>query len=61
MSRIETLTAYNCRFSYMQRNNPLIEEQREAINNNEKPEYSFNEFISDYKKLCINFCCWRKH
>lgn len=31
MARIETLTAYKCKFSYLKRNNPLIEEQREAI------------------------------
>lgn len=31
MSRIDTLTAYSCKFSYMQRNNPMIEEQREAM------------------------------
>lgn len=31
MTKVETLTAYSCKFSYLQRNNPLIEEQREAI------------------------------
>lgn len=31
MARIDTLTAYSCKFSYLQRNNPLIEEQRDAI------------------------------
>jgi len=31
MAMIETLTAYKCKFSYLKRNNPLIEEQREAI------------------------------
>ena len=31
MARIETLTAYRCVFTYMQRNNPLIDECRENI------------------------------
>jgi hypothetical protein len=49
MSRIETLTAYKCKFSYLQRNNPLIEKQREAIKAGEAPEYSFSDFISTYQ------------
>lgn len=31
MTKVDTLTAYRCEFSYLQRNNPLIEEQREEI------------------------------
>lgn len=31
MARTETLTAYRCKFSYMQRNNPIIDECREDI------------------------------
>lgn len=48
MARIETLTAYKCRFSYLHRNNPLIEEQREAINAGESPDFSFSDFIDIY-------------
>lgn len=54
MSRIETLTAYKCKFSYLQRNNPLIEEQREAIKSGLEPEYSFSEFISAYQAYTQN-------
>ncbi|WP_026666378.1 hypothetical protein [Butyrivibrio sp. FC2001] len=54
MARIETLTAYKCRFSYLQRNNPLIEEQREAIRSGEEPNYSFSEFIDTYKEYTSN-------
>ncbi|WP_026491442.1 hypothetical protein [Butyrivibrio sp. XPD2002] len=54
MARIETLTAYKCRFSYLQRNNPLIEEQREAIRKGEEPNYSFSDFIETYKEYTSN-------
>lgn len=43
MTKVETLTAYSCKFSYLQRNNPLIEEQREAIKEGKKPEYTFSD------------------
>lgn len=49
MARIETLTAYKCKFSYLQRNNPLIEEQRDAIKAGEEPMFSFSEFIDTYQ------------
>lgn len=48
MKRIETLTAYRCKFSYMQRNNPLIDKYREDIKLGKKPEFSFNDFIALY-------------
>ena len=48
MVRIDTLTAYKCKFSYMQRNNPLLDEQRAAIKAGELPEYTFSNFIDDY-------------
>lgn len=54
MARIETLTVYKCKFSYLQRNNPLIEEQREAIKAGEAPEYSFSNFISTYQVYTEN-------
>lgn len=54
MARIETLTAYKCKFSYLQRNNPLIEEQREAIKAGEEPEYSFSDFINTYQAYTEN-------
>ena len=54
MARIDTLTAYKCNFSYLQRNNPLIKEQREAIKAGEKPEYSFSDFIDTYQKYTSN-------
>ena len=50
MTKVETLTAYSCKFSYLQRNNPLIEEQREAIKEGKKPEYNFSDFIEKYEK-----------
>jgi hypothetical protein len=54
MARIETLTAYKCKFSYLLRNNPLIEEQREAIKAGEDPEYSFSDFICTYQTYTEN-------
>lgn len=48
MAKIETLTAYKCKFSYLQRNNPLLEKQREAIKEGKDPEYSFSDFIDVY-------------
>ena len=48
MARVDTLTAYHCKFSYLQRNNPLIEDQREDIKLGKTPEFSFNDFISLY-------------
>lgn len=54
MTKVETLTAYSCKFSYLQRNNPLIEKQREAIKEGKKPEYTFSDFIERYKKYTEN-------
>jgi len=51
---IETLTAYKCKFCYLQRNNPLIKEQREAIKTGEKPDYSFSNFVDEYQKFTAN-------
>lgn len=51
MARVDTLTAYRCKFGYLQRNNPLIEEQREDIKQGKLPEFSFKDFIDLY---CIN-------
>ena len=48
MARVDTLTAYRCKFSYLQRNNPLIEEQRENIKLGIIPAFSFNDFIVLY-------------
>lgn len=31
MAKNETLTAYKCKFSYLQRNNPLIKDQRKLL------------------------------
>ena len=45
---IDTLTAYKCSFRFLQRNNPLIDEQRNAIKDDEKPDYSFLDFLNDY-------------
>ena len=57
MARIDTLTAYSCRFSYMQRNNPMIEEQREAIKRGDKPDFDLSDFLKLYyeyaQKLAI--------
>ena len=54
MAKIETLTAYKCKFSYLQRNNPLINKQREAIKAGEEPKYSFSNFISKYQNYIKN-------
>ena len=48
MGKIDTLTAYRCEFSFMERNNPFIEEYRDAIREGQQPEYSFANFINDY-------------
>ncbi len=50
MARVDTLTAYKCKFRYMQRNNPLIEEQREEIKSGNEPTLTFEDFISLYSK-----------
>lgn len=50
MARINTLTAYRCKFSYMQRNNPLIDKQREDIRIGKKPEFSFSDFVTLYSQ-----------
>lgn len=48
MGRTNTLTAYRCTFSYMQRNNPLFEEQRERIKAGDAPQFSLADFIALY-------------
>ena len=48
MARVDTLTAYHGKFRYLQRNNPLIEEQREEIKNGKEPQFSFGNFIELY-------------
>ena len=48
MARVDTLTAYHCKFSYLQRNNPLIDEQREDIRLGKTPAFSFRDFIALY-------------
>ena len=45
---IETLTAYKLNFSFMERNNPLLEDQREAIRAGKKPDYTLDDFFDDY-------------
>ena len=50
MARVDTLTAYRCKFCYLQRNNPLIEEQREDIKLGKLPEFTFKDFIDLYCK-----------
>lgn len=48
MARTETLTAYRCKFSYMQRNNPIIDECREDIKSGKDPEFTFSDFMAMY-------------
>lgn len=48
MPRIDTLTAYSCKFSYLQRNNPLLSEQREAIKKGEDPDFGLPDFLALY-------------
>ncbi len=50
MAKIETLSAYKCTFSYLQRNNPLKEQLQEKIKEGLAPEYSFSDFIEDFSK-----------
>lgn len=54
MAKIETLTAYICKFSYALRNNPLLNEQREAIKAGKKPDYKVDDFIKEYQKYTEN-------
>lgn len=54
MAKIETLTAYKCKFSYLQRNNPLFEKQKKAIRAGEEPDYSFSDFIDTYQAYTKN-------
>ena len=54
MARIDTLTAYSCKFSYLQRNNPLIEEQRDAIKNGEQPDFGLSDFLELYSEYAQN-------
>lgn len=55
MARIDTLTAYKLQFNYMQRNNPLIDEQRDAIKAGKSPEYTFSNFVDDYTIIVANW------
>lgn len=48
MGRIDTLTAYRCEFRYIERNNPLREELKDKIYENNSPDYTVDEFIRDY-------------
>ena len=50
MARVETLSAYRCTFSYLQRNNPLKKELQEKIEADVPPEYTFADFIKDFCK-----------
>ena len=51
MSKIETLTAYKCTFSYLKRNNPLKEELKNKVKDGELPDYTFSNFVEDYSKF----------
>lgn len=48
MAKIETLSAYKCTFSYLQRNNPLQEELHDKIKADVPPDYTFADFIDDF-------------
>ena len=48
MRKTETLTAYRCKFDYLRRNNPLLEEQRDSIKSGQLPQYTLSDFINDY-------------
>lgn len=48
MAKIETLSAYKCTFSYLQRNNPLKEELHDKIKADVPPNYTFANFIDDF-------------
>lgn len=48
MKKSECLTAYTCKFRYLKRNNPMIEEQRDFIKAGESPEFSFSNFVDLY-------------
>lgn len=48
MARVDTLTAYYCKFSYLQRNNPLINDLKNEIKSGKSPSFTFSDFISLY-------------
>ena len=49
MTQTHSLTAYRCKFSFMERNNPVdTEEMKESIKNGDIPKYSLGEFLQDY-------------
>lgn len=48
MARVDTLTAYSCKFRYLQRNNPLINDLRNEIRTGKTPSFTFSDFISIY-------------
>lgn len=47
-NNVHTLTAYDLRFKYLERNNPLKEELKEKIKNNETPQYELDAFFADF-------------
>lgn len=55
MARVETLTAYECNFSLLKRNNPLKNELNSKIKDGELPRYSFADFIDKYQDYAKNF------
>lgn len=48
MAKVETLTAYKCTFEYLQRNNPLKDTLKDIIKAGSSPEYTFENFITDF-------------
>ena len=48
MAKVDTLTAYCCKFNYLHRNNPLLDKQRDDIKSGKDPVFSLSDFISLY-------------
>lgn len=47
-NNIHTLTAYDLRFKYLERNNPLKDELKDKIKNKEEPNYDLDIFFRDF-------------
>ncbi|MGD9604640.1 MAG: hypothetical protein AB7V00_00625 [Bacilli bacterium] len=47
-NNVHTITAYDLRFKYLERNNPLKEGLKEQIKNKEEPNYDLEHFFADF-------------
>lgn len=47
-NNVHTLTAYDLRFKYLERNNPLRDELKDKIKNKVEPDYDLDYFFRDF-------------